>query len=111
MVDEGREPEPDYGRDANLIERLFARPQEIEIDLTGDNELPEAVAEYQTLGKSIAEISELRKARRAEILFKLKDATRARIATGTITAKSIKRKGYVVEPSTYRAIKFRGDVA
>jgi predicted phage-related endonuclease len=107
MIEEGREPEPDYGRDAHLIEQLFARPEEIEVDLSADNELPEAVAEYQTLGKSIAEISELRKARRAEILHKMGNATKARIATGTITAKSIKRKGYVVEPSSYRAIKFR----
>jgi predicted phage-related endonuclease len=107
MVDEGREPEPDYGKDAALIEQLFARPEEIEIDLTAENELPEVVAEYVNLGKSIAEISELRKARRANILHKLGNATAARIATGRVTAKSIKRKGYVVEPSTYRAIKFR----
>jgi predicted phage-related endonuclease len=107
MVEEGREPAPNYGLDAHLIERLFARPEEIEVDLTGDNELPEAVAEYQTLGKSIAEISELRKARRAEILHKMGNATSARIATGRITAKSIKRKAYAVPESSYRAIKFR----
>jgi putative phage-type endonuclease len=111
MIEAGEEPAPDYGKDAALIEQLFARPEEIEVDLTADNELPEAVAEYQTLSKSIAEISELRKARRAEILHKIGNATSARIATGTITAKSIKRKGYVVAESTYRAIKFREDTA
>ena len=88
MIEAGEEPPPDYGKDAALIEQLFARPEEIEIDLTGDNEFPEAVQNDQTLGKSLAEISELRKARRAEILHKLGNATKARIATGTITAKS-----------------------
>lgn len=109
MIEAGEEPAPDYGKDAALIEQLFARPEEIEIDLTADNELPEAVAEYQTLGKSLAEIGELRKARRAEILHKLGNATSARIATGRITAKSIKRKSYVVAESTYRTIKFKED--
>jgi putative phage-type endonuclease len=107
MVEAGEQPPPDYGKDAALIEQLFSKPEEIEVDLSSDNELPEVVAEYQTLGKSIAEISELRKARRAEILHKMGNATAARIATGRITARSIKRKGYVVEPSTYRSIKFK----
>ena len=111
MIEAGEEPAPDYGKDAALIEQLFAKPEEIEVDLTGDNELPEAVAEYQTLGKSIAEISELRKARRAEILHKLGNATAARIATGTITAKSITRKAYAVPESKQRTIRFKGSPA
>jgi len=111
MVDEGREPPADYGRDADVIEQLFAKPEEIEIDLTGDNELPEAVAEYQTLGKSLAEIGELRKARRAQILHKLGNADSALIATGRITAKSVKRKAYAVPESSYRSIKFREQLA
>ena len=111
MIEAGEEPPPDYGKDAALIEQLFARPEEIEIDLTGDNELPEAVAEYQTLGKSIAEISELRKARRAEILHKLGNASAARIATGRITAKSIKRKAYAVPESKQRTIRFKATPA
>jgi len=107
MVDEGREPSPDYGKDAALIEQLFAKPEEIEVDLSGDNELPEAVQEWMNLGKSIGEIEALRKARRAEILHKMGNATVARIATGTITAKSIKRKAYAVPESSFRQIRFK----
>lgn len=110
MIERGEEPAPDYGKDAALIEQLFAKPEEIEIDLRSDNELPEAVAEYQTLGKSLAEIGDLRRARRAEILHKLGNASAAKIATGRITAKSVKRKAYVVAESSYRAIKFKEDV-
>jgi hypothetical protein len=109
MIERREEPAPDYGKDAALIEQLFSQPEEIEIDLTGDNSLPEAVAEYQTLGKSLAEIGELRRARRAEILHKLGNASAARIATGRITAKSVKRKAYVVAESNSRTIRFKED--
>jgi predicted phage-related endonuclease len=109
MIERGEEPPPDYGKDAALIEQLFSQPEEIEIDLTGDNELPEAVAQYVQLGKDVSSINEERAARRAEILHKLGNASAARIATGRITAKSIKRKAYVVPESSYRAIKFRED--
>jgi putative phage-type endonuclease len=107
MIEAGEEPPPDYGKDAALIEQLFSKPEEIEVDLSGDNELPEVVAEYQTLSKSIAEINDLRKARRAEIIFKMKDATRARIATGVISAKLVRRKAYEVKETSYRSISFK----
>jgi predicted phage-related endonuclease len=109
MVEEGREPPPDYGKDAALIEQLFARPEDVEVDLSADNSLPEVVAQYVQLGKDVSSINEERAARRAEILHKIGNATSARIATGRITAKSIKRKAYVVPESSYRAIKFRED--
>jgi len=109
MIAEGREPEPDYGKDAALIEQLFAKPEEIEIDLTGDNELPEVVAQYVQLGKDVSSINEERASRRAEILHKLGNASAARIATGRITAKSIKRKAYVVAESSSRTIRFKED--
>lgn len=109
MVDEGREPPPDFGRDADVIEQLYSRPEEIEIDLTGDNELPAIVENYLQLGASIHASEVLRKAARAEILHKLGNATSARIATGRITAKSIKRKAYVVAESSSRTIRFKED--
>jgi hypothetical protein len=109
MLEEGRQPEPDYGKDAGLIEQLFAKPEEIEIDLSADNSLPEAVADYQQLGVSLSLIEGRRKARRAEILHKLGNATSARIATGRISAKVVKRKAYVVAESSSRTIRFKED--
>jgi hypothetical protein len=110
MVDEGRQPEPDYGKDAALIEQLFAKPEEIEIDLTGDNELPAIVENYLQLGASIHASEVLRKAARAEILHKIGNASAARIATGRISAKVVKRKAYVVAESNSRTIRFKEDV-
>jgi hypothetical protein len=109
MVDEGREPPADYGRDAHVIEQIFAKPEEIEIDLSADNSLPEVVAKYQALSKSITELTADRMTYRAEILHKLGNASAAKIATGRITAKSIKRKAYVVAESSSRTIRFKED--
>jgi putative phage-type endonuclease len=111
MIEEGKTPEPDYGLDAGLIAEIFGDPIDIEIDLTADNSLPVTVAEYRALGREIAELTQKRDRRRAEILHRLGNAARARIAGGTITAKSTKRKGYVVEPSTVRTIRYREDAA
>lgn len=107
MIERGEQPPPDYGKDAALIEQLFARPEAVEIDLTADNELPEAVAEYMTLGTSLAEIEAMRKARRAEILHRIGNADSALIATGRISAKVVRRKPYAVPESSYRAIRFK----
>ena len=109
MIEEGREPAPDYGKDAALIEQLFSKPEEIEVDLTGENELPEVVAEWIELGRQLGNVEAARKVRRAEILHKLGNASAARIATGRITAKQIKRKAYAVPESSYRLIKFKED--
>jgi hypothetical protein len=107
MIEAGEEPPPDYGKDAALIEQLFAKPEEIEIDLTGENELPEVVAEWIELGRQLGNVEAARKARRAQILHKLGNADSALIATGRITAKSIKRKSYVVAESSSRRINFK----
>lgn len=109
MIERGEEPAPDYGKDAALIEQLFSQPEEIEIDLTGDNELPAIVENYRQLGASIHASEGLRKAARAEILHKIGNADSARISTGRITAKAIRRQAYVVAESSYRMIKFRED--
>jgi hypothetical protein len=61
------------------------------------------------LGKDVSSINEERSARRAEILHKLGNATSARIATGRITAKSVKRKAYFVAESSSRTIRFKED--
>jgi predicted phage-related endonuclease len=111
MVEEGREPEPDYGRDAELIGRLYAAPTEQEIDLTTDNALPATVADWRDIGGRVKELEDQRKALAAEILHKLGDATSARIATGVISAKVVNRAEHVVKASSFRQIRFRENPA
>jgi hypothetical protein len=111
MIEEGREPEPNYELDGKLIETLYAAPTENEIDLTGDNELPAIVADYQAFAGKISEMEQQRKALRAEILYKLGIATAARIATGRISAKAIHRAAYTVAASSFRRISFKENKA
>lgn len=44
LVDSGDHPPPDYGRDIDVIERIFARDDGTEVDLSCDNHLPALLA-------------------------------------------------------------------
>lgn len=107
LVESGKRPDPDYCRDGGLIARLFDDPADVEIDLTDDNRLPDLVAEDRAIGDEISAKSKRRKEIRAEILHKVGNASAARIATGRISAKLVNRKGYSVEPTSYRDIRFK----
>ncbi len=113
-VEENDPPAPDYGRDGALIAGLYAQDDGTEVDLSQDNRLVAILDERAELKAKESEGSDAAKKRREldnEILAKLGPAARARIADGrTITAKTIKRSGYSVQPGSYRQIKVR-DVA
>lgn len=111
MVAEGQRPDPDYGRDGALISRLFDDPADVEVDLTADNRLPDLIVEDQAIGEELSAKGKRRKEIRAEIIHKLGNAAAARIATGRITAKLVNRKGYTVEPTSYRNIRFKQNAA
>lgn len=107
MVEEGREPEPDYARDGAVIERIYAGDASHEVDLTADNRVPTLIAERR---ERMAErdgaqgrINEID----AEIKAKMGDAYVAHIAGGRkITWKPQARAGFFVEPKTTRALRY-----
>jgi len=113
MVDRGELPAPDYGRDEHNLARVYARAEkDSEIDLSGDNELPEIVDQLVALrmAKNTAEAGI--KEANAKILDRMKLAERARYAGGWISAKTISKKEYTVKPSSYRLINVKkGEVA
>jgi len=79
----------DYARDGDEIARMYPKDHGQEVDLMGDNELPEAVDRLiaARAAKKAAE-DEIEIARN-EIIFKMKDAAIARIADGRrISAKT-----------------------
>lgn len=114
-VEESDPPDPDYGRDGALIAGLYAQDDGTEVDLSGDNRIGEILDERAELKAKEADGSSAAKKRKEldnEILAKLGTAARARLADGrTITAKTIKRSGYSVQPSSYRQIKVKGEAA
>lgn len=108
MVEEGREPQPDFDRDAGLIDRLYGNGDpEHEIDLTGDNEIPvllELRRRYSTEAREAqAGVDRID----AQIKSKMAQAHVAHIAGGQkITWKPQKRAGSFVEPKTIRALRY-----
>lgn len=115
MVDSGTPPDPDYGRDAATIARLFAEDDGETIDLSGDNRILAVLDERACLKAREADGAAAEKARKpldAEILAKLGSAARGTLADGrVIEAKTIRRSAYAVKASSYRTIKVRGEAA
>lgn len=105
MVEEGRAPDPDYARDASLIEDLYTPTGEV-IDLAADNRLMEIVGEKERLaaemtigGKRLREI-------KAEMLAKLGTASAAKLADGRrLAAKIVHRSAYSVKASSYADLR------
>lgn len=108
MVESGQEPTPDFGRDGGVIDRLFADGDEYEeIDLSGDNRVPELIARRTRLKDEIKACEAEVKAIDAEVKAKIGSATIAHLGDGRrVTWKTVARKGYVVEPTTFRQLRY-----
>ncbi len=106
-VADGREPEPNYGRDADLLRFIAPREQAGKvIDLGGDNELPALLEQREML---MAEISgrEQRKVEiEAEVKFKMRDAERVAGLRGwSITWKTHHVKEHIVKAKDQRPLR------
>lgn len=108
MVAEGREPDPDYGRDGALIDQLYAIGDEAEeVDLSHDNRIPMLIADRE-------DAIEARKAAEAriteidtEVKAKMGHATVAHVGDGRrIMWETRRRAGFTSPPTTYRFLKF-----
>ena len=111
MIAIGKLPEPDYGRDGEVIAQVFAKDDGTEIDLTGDNEIGEIIdfMEGAKLARKTAQdgIDQAQ----AQILHKLGNAATAKFAGGVISAKTIQRKAYEVQASSYRRLHVKQERA
>jgi hypothetical protein len=109
MVDRGVLPPPDYEADRDNLVRVLRQDDGTELDLTGDNELPQIAAELAIArdAKHLAEQSIDRC--QARILGKIGTAQRVKFAHGIITAKTEHRKEYTVKASIRRPVKVKHD--
>lgn len=73
-VDAGREPEPDFHRDQEVLDLLYRNAGGEPIDKTGDAELEAVIAKHVRLGKEIKYLDEERDAAKAEIHRRLENA-------------------------------------
>lgn len=105
-VDAGEEPQPDYARDAAMIERLYEFGDLAdEIDLTGDNRIPELIAEAAAAKADRKAADDRLRAAEAEIKAKMGDASVAWIGRGRkITWKRVKRAESRVPAGVFRKL-------
>ncbi len=102
---------PDYARDADVIKNLYVEDDGGEIDLSGNDsalkivEAREGLKRIESAGG--AAMTE-RKVLDAKIISMLGNAARGRLGDGRIIeANTVRRKGFTVEPTIYRAIKIK----
>ena len=110
-VRENDPPPPDYARDGAAIAAIYDEDDGGTIDLSGNERVLKLVARRDAMkeieGAATEAVME-RKTIDAELIHALGNATRGTLADGrVIEAKTVRRKGFTVEPTTYRAIKVK----
>lgn len=102
----GREPDPDYGRDADLVAAMYPAAVPLKtIDLTGDNLIPVILSERAELKTRMATDEARCKEIETEIKFKMGDAEIATINGFKITHKNQHRKAYSVAATDFRVLR------
>lgn len=107
LVDSGKVPDADYGRDADLIRRIFAEDDGEVIDLRTDNRLAELIAEREARKADQKSADADLKEINAEIIAKLGTASAAETAEGLLSARTVHRKEFTVAAGSYRRITFK----
>jgi predicted phage-related endonuclease len=106
-VAHGREPGPDYGKDANLIPYLMPRAAKDKvIDLSGDNELPALLDARQQLLDHIKAYQERCDQIETELKFRIRDAERVvGLNRFSVTWKNQHREAYSVPAKDFRVLR------
>ena len=111
MVEAGTPPEFDFAKDGEAIAALYGATTGTTIDLSRDNRAIAAHAELVELRAKIAADKKAEEALKAEITAKMGANEVAYIGEGrALTNKLQHRKGYTVEPTSFRVIRasFKG---
>jgi YqaJ-like viral recombinase domain len=105
-IEEGRNYDPDYGRDGSLIAKLYPQDNGAEIDLSSCNETPMFVDQLEAAraAKKAAETDE--KSAKAALASKMGEASIALLSDGRrISHKTQSRAGYFVSESSFRVLR------
>lgn len=102
---------PDYARDGDMITSIYAEDDGGTIDLSGNQLVFKLVARREALKRveaaSIAALKE-RKTIDAELTYMLGNAARGTLSNGMIIeAKTVRKRGFTVAPTSYRAVKIK----
>lgn len=104
-VAEGREPAPDYGRDAELFAALYPEATPLKtVDLTGNNMLPVILPERAELKVQMGKLEKRVKEIDTEVKFAMGDAEIATLPGFSISLKTQNRKSYSVAATSFRRL-------
>jgi len=107
-MEEGRAYDPDFSRDAEQIAAMYphAEPDKV-LDLTGDNILPDLLADRALMKDKIRDLEQDVKTIDAEIEFKLGDAETALLPGWQINWKLESRAEHTVRAWSKRILRIR----
>jgi hypothetical protein len=111
MIAEGREPLPNFNTDGDIIRHIYRNDIGTEIDLSDDNRVYDLINTRNSLANVIKTgdaALKLRSAIDAELLAKIGFSQTAKIGNKTIIAKTISKKSFTVEATSYRKITIKG---
>ena len=107
MVGDGIEPSPDFARDGDTLDRLYARDTGTEIDLSGNERIAARVEERAEHKRLIKTHTALVKEIDAEVKAALGEHSAGVLADGSkVTWKSQTRRAYEVKESTFRVLRY-----
>jgi predicted phage-related endonuclease len=99
-------PTPDFARDGGLIAAMFPHTTPGKtVDLTGDNRMPDLLAERAKVKAQIADLEKFEKTLTNEIKEKIGNAEVAIVNGWRVTLKEINVKEKITPPYTYRLLR------
>jgi predicted phage-related endonuclease len=106
QVEQGIEPEPDYGRDRSTLRALHPRHEPGEVaDLRERNDIPVLLDERTAKKKEIKEREARIEEIETQLIKHIGEAERALVHGFSITYKSVHYNGYSVEPRDTRVLR------
>jgi len=101
----GREPTPDFGKDADLIAKLYPEEKPLKtVDLSGNNMLPLILAERAKLKHEADKIAQRIDEIETEVKFAIGDAEIASLPGWSVSFKTQTRKAFSVKATSFRKL-------
>jgi predicted phage-related endonuclease len=106
-------PAINFDRDIETLFDVYSDDDGSIVDLSRDDGIKQLLSErrlFTSIERQGRDAEKQRKEVDARIIAKLGNAQGARIGSVLVYAKTVKNKGYSVEPFQYRAVRVKGDV-
>ena len=105
-VETGAEPEPDYGRDRDVLKALHPKPEPGKVvDLRDRNDLPQMLADRAFMKAQIKTQEGYIEKIETELIARIGDAERALIEGFAVSYKVVNVGGYTVAPRSSRQLR------